>query len=193
MMMKSVPKITKYMAGIFCAVAMSATQAASIEIAPTDNNLNSIGDMFTLDLIMDFSDAPTTGGAVDISWDQAIIQYKDDFAFNAAFTSRDTGFDTIDFQQPGLLSIGFGNFSTAITDTILIGTLGFTGLAEGTTDIDLQDSVKWAGFFDFNTGALIPVAYTGGTGAVVPLPAAVWLMISGLGMLGFSAKRKRRA
>ena len=192
-MMKVLPQFTKYMAGIFCAVAISATQAASIEVSPTDNSLNSIGDMFALDLLMDFSDAPTTGGAVDIAWDPAIMQYKDDFAFNAAFTSRDTGFDVIDFQQPGLLSIGFGNFSTAITDTIQIGTLGFTGLAEGTTDIDLQDSLKWAGFFDFDTGALIPVAYTGGTATVVPLPAAAWLMMSGLGMLGLSAKRKSRA
>ena len=191
-MMQTLPKITQYMAGVCCAVAMSAAQAASIGIDPTDTTIDS-GDMFTLDLNMDFSDAPTSGGAVDISWDPNIIEYKNDFAFNPAFTSRDTGFDVIDFQQPGLLSIGFGNLSTAITDTILVGTLGFTGIGSDTTDIDLQDSVKWSGFFDFDTGASIMVAYTGGTATVnpIPLPAAAWLMISGLGMLGFSARRKK--
>ena len=163
------------------------SQAASISfnetvVIPPPN-------VFGLDLLIDFSDIATTGGAVDLTWDSSVIQYNNDFAFNPTFTSRDEGFDVIDFQAPGLLSVGFGTLGTPIGDAIVAGTLGFTYVG-GATNISLQDSIKWSGFFDA-TGALIPVNYTGATVNAVPIPAALWLMISGLGVLGFSAKRSK--
>ena len=186
-------RMSKFLLGACCSLAISAAQAASISLSPS--TVNTPPDVFSIDLLINFSDIATSGGAVDITWDPSKLQYNSDFLFDSAFTSRDTSFDVIDFQSTGLLSIGFGTLSSSgISDTTVAGTLGFTSLMVpvDSTIIGLQDSAKWSGFFDAATGAAITVNYTGTTVSAVPLPAALWLMISGLGILGFSSSRKRK-
>jgi len=185
--MNVIARITKLLICIYCALTFSTAQAASVSFNQTDILVPP--PVFNLDLLIDFSDIPTSGGAVDISWDSSVLQYNNDFSFNPLFTSPDASFDVIDFQAPGLLSIGFGTLGDLISDNTVAGTLGFTYLG-GTTSLDLQDSIKWAGFFDTN-GANIPVNYMPTLVGEVPLPAAFWLMLSGLATLGISIRRKK--
>jgi len=185
--MNVIARLTKLLIGIYCALTFSTAHAASISFDQTSIAIPP--DVISLDLLIDFSDTPTSGGSVDITWDSSVLQYNNDFSFNPLFDSPDAFFDVIDFQEPGLLSIGFGTAGALISDNTVAGSLGFTYLG-GTTSLDLQDSIKWAGFFDTN-GADIPVNYTPTSIGEVPLPAAFWLMLTGLATLGVSARRKK--
>jgi len=187
--MNVIARITKLLICLYCALTFSTVHAASVSFDQTSISITNPLSVFSLDLLIDFSDTPTSGGAVDVTWDTSVLQYNNDFAFNPLFDSPDAFFDVIDFQEPGLLSIGFGTTGALISDNTVAGTLGFTYLG-GTTSLDLQDSIKWAGFFDTD-GADIPVNYT--PTSIVPLPAAFWLMLTGLAALGVSARRKKPA
>ena len=204
--MNSISRMLKFLIGAICILVFSAVQAASISFVDRDNNNINLVDVevppftvFGLALKINFSDNATSGGAIDIPWDPGVIQYNDDFAFSPAFTSRDPSFDVIDFQSSGLLSIGFGTLSTAgISDEIVIGTVHFTsGALGGTTLMSLKDSEKWSGFSGLSGGNSlvaagdISVNYNATAVHVVPLPAAIWLMISGVGILGFRSKWRK--
>jgi hypothetical protein len=59
------------------------------------------------------------------------------------------------------------------------------------TDIVFADAV--GGWADGNADPIVGINYTAGQVDVVPIPAAAWLMLSSLGLLGAAAKRGRRS
>ena len=89
-----------------------------------------------------------------------------------------------------LNGLGFGNFG-GISGNYLVGVLTFDALAAGVAALTMADNDVPAGsWFDVNSNPMT-IAYTGAEIHVVPLPAAVWLMLGGLGMLlGFGKKRR---
>jgi len=200
--MKKKSFIIPQLLAILCFVLpLSAAQAATVSLNPEATSLN-LNDIFSLDFSIDLSNPNenTTGGAIDIRWDSSIIQYNNNFTFDSGVMGdindtsspniRDTAFDVIDFQSPGLLSIGFGNFA-GINPVGLVGSIEFTVIGNGTTNVSLANSLKWAGFFTTSTGVEINPVFTNATVSTVPLPASVWLMISGLiTVFGFNARKQ---
>lgn len=194
--MKKNQSVTKVITAVFaksalaisCAFAISTAHAASVSLDPASPAPARVGEMVSFDVLLDFSSDSTTGGSVDIAWDPSVLQYNDNF--NITLSPRDSTFDVVDFQQPGLLSVGLGDFA-GFTPTGVLGVVEYMAMGEGTTDISLGDSQKWGGFFS-STGALIPVNYAGSQVSVsaVPVPAAVWLFSSGLVGLAGMARRK---
>ncbi len=178
-------KIQCTLTGLCLMLSASAIHASSASLSAAPSPLN-INDTFSLNFSLDLSDTNTTGGAIDISWDTSILQFRNNFSFDTGTidsTIRDSGFDVIDFQQPGLLSIGLGNFS-GMSPAGLLGLLDFTVVGAGTTRISLADSIKWGGFSQTVGGANIPLNYTSSTVTTVPLPAPIGLMIAGLSLFG---------
>lgn len=191
------------LAGNICAaigllLACSVTQANSIAIDPVTDSAPANG---TINYSFAGSNFETLGGAFDLSWDASVLTYNGDFAFDAGLTPRDAFFDIIDFQAPGLLSIGWnaGFGSSIIFGAIpkAIGSLSFT--MKSTTNpgdfsaLTMVDSVNWGGFTDA-IGSPLAINYVGGMATnPVPVPAAVWLFGSGLlGLVGM-ARRKQTA
>jgi hypothetical protein len=192
------------------ACGASGVQAATIEVSPEIAFVLQ-GEQVTFNLVENFSnqdadpdtpDLAVSSAYSDFSWDPAVLTFES-FAFTTTFAAlRDPAFDAKptgspnpwDLQTSSLLSIGWSQFNgiSIPTDTI-IGTLTFNvvGVPGASTGISVAESVKWAGSFDVNGAEIFP-GYLGAIASVdeIPIPAAGWLLLSGLaGMFGMARRR----
>ena len=188
------------------------TQAASIWLTPQTQDINPFG-LAPVELWADASDVGGfLAGGLDIFYDETIVAYDLDFAFDPAFPTDpdlsrtgDACFVDITIagcSVPGEINgIAFGSFTGLAADgPTLVGTLTFRGTdipQLGTSLLTMADNDTPAGswFATDGSGPLI-VDYLGPAGVeaeinVVPIPAAAWLMVGGLGMLVGFARRRR--
>jgi len=181
------------------------TQAASIWLEPEPNVDINVGGVAPYELWADASDVGGfLAGGLDLFYDSTVLTYDDNFAFDPGLGNDPAFSRTGDncFVDPSIAGcsgpgeingIAFGNFNgLADTGPTLVGSLSFTGLALGVSPLTMDDNDTPAGEW-FATDGSGPLGVDYGTGqvTVVPVPAAVWLMTGGLGMLlGFARKRK---
>ncbi len=186
--------LKKILFGMGFAVVMTGAQAATINLTPSINSAPQ-GGQVSFNLIADFGTTPVLSGGVDFSWGSAVMTY-DSFVYDAGFLPlTQAPLDIIDPQNSGLLTVNFGNSGGLILNgPTIVGTLVFNviGAPTSSTPISLSDSVKYSGFYDAVNFNPIPVDYSGATVNVstVPLPAPFWLLLSGIGSLGFASRRK---
>lgn len=171
-----------------------ANAAPSMTLTPGSGSYV-VGDLVTLTLTMDFSgpDEMTLGGGTDIMWDTAFLALSswDPIAYG------DPG-----FSNPGTISGGlidgfaFGDFN-GLTGPAEVATATFELLAAGATSITMDDDADGitGPFVNALTFQPQDVTFIGAdldiSGAAIPLPAAAWLLLGGMGtLLGF---RRRTA
>lgn len=188
--------VRKVLVALGFALAAPGTHAASISLDPVGSATGLVSDLVTFNLLANFDSTTTTGGATDLFWDPSVLNLRG-FEFDLGFgvPPRDTAFDVADLQSNGLMSVGFGNLDgITLPTTTIIGSISFylSGSPGSSSAITMGDSVKWGGFHD-DTGAPISVSYTGSTAGVsaVPVPAAVWLLGSGIAALFGVARRSQ--
>ena len=182
-------------------LASVSAQAATITLSPTNyTNFNvNIGETVSFDMIADAADVGgILAGGLDMFYDFEILKYNGDFAFDPGFPTDPffsrVGDDCATVAAPGcsepgeINGIAFGNFTgLAASGPTLVGSLSFTAMADGTTFLTMFDNDTPAGSWFATDGSAIDMKY------VVPVPAAAWLMLSGLGLLGSIARRKANA
>ncbi|MFK8017311.1 MAG: VPLPA-CTERM sorting domain-containing protein [Gammaproteobacteria bacterium] len=185
---------------IFATAALLATGASANAVSISliylgANNLDDdgaipaqAGDVLEFDLVMDFTSRPTIGGGFDVSWDTA------NFDFNG-FTSAGLGNPDF-FREPvvmdGLLfNGGVGDFNGIFQGVIATLSLTYFG-GEGsmTPSATTGTSGPWIDAIDFLS--TIEPDYFGVNVRPVPIPAALWLLLSGLGIFAGLARKKTR-
>ena len=185
-----VKRILLVTAAIF--VALPAT-AATLQLIPSVAEVNP-GETFTVDLYMDAADAPglhpgAFQGFVTINFVNQLVRF-DGFDYTGA-----TEFGGGPIVDTGQITLGFD-------DAQDVGVIGsFTFKARNATapgeilNFSLIDAVPVLGSFVNTVPTIQPFTpdISGAGVSVVPLPAAAWLMLSGLGLLGGMAARRKSA
>lgn len=175
---------------------MASANAASLSLVYTGDAdtaadgaiLVQSGDSVTFDLIMDFSDDPTIGGGFDINFDSAGLMFES--YVGAGLGDADFGRDP-DVEDGRLFSGAFGSFNV-LTGPELVATITFTAMgAPGDYNVSPSGTTGPGGpFIDGTFINTITPDFNGADVRIVPVPAAVWFMLSGLGALVGFGRRK---
>jgi hypothetical protein len=192
---------------VIIGLASVNTQAASIWLEPVTHG-PIIGGVANLEIWADASDVGGfLAGGLDLFYDATIVTYNGDFTFDAAFATDPAFSRTGDncsvtsstgCAVPGEINgIAFGNFAgIAGGGPTLVGSLSFIGVSLGYTLLTMADNDLPAGAW-FATDGSGPLTVDYGSAEMnmpdIPPPAAVWLMISGLGMLLAIARNRKIA
>ncbi|WJW76166.1 hypothetical protein QVG61_03480 [Thiohalobacter sp. IOR34] len=142
-----------------------------------------VGDTLSIDLVFDFSSDPTLGGVVDISYDSTLLSFS---GYGAPATGWILTAPTT--TAGSLTGLGLDALTASTGGSVL--TLDFLAIGAGTASIGVANSGAWNTFYDANNSPQ-SVTFTGTsvTVSAVPLPAALWLMLGGLGLLGWQGRR----
>lgn len=176
--------------------AVSMVQAASISLVPSTTSVLT-GGSFTVDLLLDRTgvggDIPGLfAGEVLVTYDPARLNL-DAFLISASADLVSTS------SSANTFTVSFENAVDTVLDTVInIGTFDFTaGLTTGVANIDIKDAhyplTSFANQLVGGVTGIIPFnpdpTGTSVTVSNIPLPGALWLMLSGLGVL-VMARRK---
>jgi len=175
---------------IFCALLSSNSYASFVGVE-LDSDKVSIGDKVTAAINIDFSafDAESLGGTFQLSYDESIlINPEFNFVTDALLSNfgiqRDVS--SFNYNNAGRVNITFGtfDFTKGVTGKGVLGYLSFDSIAEGDVDLSLVD--HQGGFYGFTTFQQQDIQYQAASVNVVthvPVPAAIWLYLGGVGLL----------
>jgi len=175
---------------ILCTLFSGYSHASFVGVE-LDNDTVSIGDKVTATINIDFSvfDAESLGGTFQLSYDNSIL-INPDFNFVADVLLTDFGIQrdvsSFNYNNAGRVNITFGtfDFSKGVTGKGVLGYLSFDSIAEGEVDLSLID--YQGGFYSFISSQQQDIQYQAASVSVVtavPIPAAIWLLSSSLGLL----------
>lgn len=193
-------KITRYCATAILTSLAAVAQSASISLVPTSNTIQtSPGDVVSFDVVMDFttdnnglgSDI-TLGGGYDVIWDPAALVFVN-------LTTPQIGDPCICRPPdvvPGLVeSWSFSDFN-GLVGPMVVGRINFevrpgapassfvmTGPTNGISG-PFVSGVDYVTLLDVDFNAIEVTVLQ----APVPLPAAIWVMLSGLVALSALAR-----
>ncbi len=190
-----------------CSMA-GASHAASVSIQPSSSVVGSVlqGNYFQVDIYMDFSDDPTIGGGFDILFDSSLVSYVNgSFLIDSELTSdpaltRDGNLaspaaNQVDVDVAGgkIVGAAFGDL-IGLSGPSLVGSLTFLAENPGLAGFALAATENPAvgNFVSTFTLEEQMVNFSGSSVQIsaVPVPAAVWLMLSGLAGIAGMARRK---
>ena len=192
----------KKLIGTLALTLLFAVQANAATMTITGPADATVGDSFQLQIFGDFSEAGLIAGGITFFWDAALVQL-DNITLDLAAVPDFSCPGSVSCPAPGAgeAAIVWGEFLSDLivpgTGNILMATLDFTAIgaaSEAMAAFSMIDNPVltggWfgSGFSPIDTPAFGSFEMNVDTG-IVPLPAAVWFMVGGLGtLLGFRRK-----
>ena len=189
-------KRTVFTGLLFFCCSVIPVQAAKVSLTSAVNFVT-LGEEFSLDLVLDFSDQATLGGGVDINYDSDFVDFLG-FEFNSDFllisdplftcpsgTNACTPIDQADKVE----NIVFGNFA-GIGGVHTVGTVSYELNSLELTSIFPSITTASGGpFVSSVTNLPMNVNFSGvnlrngtisqGT-TVIPVPASIWFFLTAL-------------
>ena len=186
-----------------CLLSVSWAHASSISVSPAASSVDVADGTAVLTILADFTSQPTQGGYTEVSFGGDISLTT--FPPSAWFTGCEgspSGFCEFSTAAPGAgftpdtvggLALSLGDFF-GISTAEIVGTVTVNLLGAGLGTISLADN-SFGAYLDLGTGNPMTVDYTGADINItaVPVPAAVWMFGSALGLLGFMRRRMHKA
>ena len=192
---------------LFISVSQAATVQPTLSFNPSTSNVN-INDVFSVDVVIsgleNGGDEIVSAFDLDVGFDASILQANSvtfglslgDPVFFEAFTDSD-------LSNPGFVNLAELSLlpdpvlQALQGDSIVLASIEFTALAGGASNLSFISGlfgydVKGlnAALLDINVeDGLVNVATPS---TVVPVPAALPLMVSGLAFLGFQGRRRKQ-
>lgn len=136
------PALIAYMAASAIGfVASTSVQAATIGFSAANVSAQ-VGTPFSVDVVASFTDRPTIGGGLDVTFDSSLLQFNS-FTFETGvgsvfpqpFVANSFALRTPDALTGKLEGIGVGVFSGVINAQGILGHLSFTPLAAGDSQL----------------------------------------------------------
>lgn len=198
--------MTKNAAPLLAALALSvasySAQASVISLDPVGQTVR-VGDVFSVQISMFFPEA-TVGGAFDLFYDPtqlAFVSFEFDPTFfndvaDPAFShmpdncyAEGAPFGGCSVGDAELNAIGFGSFD-GISGEHIVATVFFAALAPGSSQLTMAvNDAPFEGFYSAITGLEMLVEFNSAKVQVVPVPAALWLFGSAIGLLSLGRRR----
>jgi len=180
-------------------LAPLGVQAATVNVwvDPADSGSYNIGDSFTIGIWGDWDIGHAAGG-VTLEFDPSVVQVTGgEITVTTMLDWSELG--AVDNINGVVSPIGFINFGLE-PGTYQIASVTMEAVGAGTSLLSLSNplnpSFAWIVGYDASNQP-IPLGNfnnaTAGTVSVVPLPAAVWFMLSGLGFLAFRSRRSAKS
>ncbi|WP_446812248.1 VPLPA-CTERM sorting domain-containing protein (plasmid) [Methylomonas sp. 2BW1-5-20] len=192
MKLKNLPAIVAVLASITATNgAFAAVTENHVFFDPTSTTVN-LGDTFSLVLKGELFPAGLDGGSVDVNFDSSML-HADTVSVNSSLWNFASVPGAIDNTTGKIEFTDFAQFGANTTNNLFnIATFTFTAIGSGSSQITLVTNNN----DPFATGGN-PITPTFSNAEVnilqsaVPLPAAFWLFLSGLG--SFAALGRRGA
>jgi len=188
-----------YVAAFVAAVSAPSAQALNtVSLSPASTTV-ALGDPVALDLRIDLTDA-SIGGGVEIQFDVARLQFVS-FSFESGLGDEpafrcEPSSPTASCNEsfPGTVEIGFAKpfFGPDFIGTVVVGTLVFDAIAQGSAYVNTDPSAGFPGPFGDPFGSPLLISqWNDASVQIVPEPVSALLLLSGLS--GFALLRRRRA
>lgn len=171
-------------------LALNVAQAQSLSISPTPTNVR-VGDVFSLDVNASNFANPISGGGFELSFDASVLRLDSVVIPTSWEFARNGGL--IDNASGTLSDAYFATFLAPKAGAFAVGTLNFSAIGVGSSSITLSANALQP-FVEDVTSDLPVVAFTPGlvNVAAVPEPSSVAMVLAGIGLVGWSARRRQQ-